>query len=119
MTSVDAVGLRGQNQVTENATMLDEEALHLHDRSARGERLTDGERRQLEAWYTAQDAAESAELASNAAKSEELTRRIQASLAQVAETARQIQQTMKDNDSLRREIAGLRVEFAQQSVSSG
>ncbi len=99
--------------------MTDEEALRLHDRAALGEPHTNEEGSQLEAWYAAQDAAESQELASNVGESADLNRRIQASLEQVAETARQIQKTIRDNDSLRREIAGLRTELAQQSASSG
>ena len=87
--------------------MTDEEALHLHDRAALGEPLTDEESARLEAWYAAQDAAEARELAAASTDSRDLTQRIQASLEQIAETTRQIQQTLTDNDSLRREIASL------------
>ncbi len=99
--------------------MTNEEALHLHDRAARGEILTGEQTTRLEAWYAVQDAAESRELASSARESFDLPGRIQASLEQVAETARQIQRTMKDNESLRGEIAGLRVKLDQHSASSG
>ncbi len=98
--------------------MTDKEALQLHDRAARGETLTDEQRARLEAWYAIQDAAESRELAA-AVDSADLTRRIQASLDQVTETARRIQRTMRENDSLRREIASLRLELSQQTASSG
>ena len=99
--------------------MKDEEALHLHDRSARGVPLTDQESVQLQAWYAAQDAAEARDLASAPSWSGDLTDRIRESLERVAEATRQIQQTMSDNEALRREIASLRLELAQQTARSG
>ncbi len=99
--------------------MTNEAALRLHDRAARGEPLTDQESAHLDAWYAAQDAAEARELASTAAQPGDLSQRIQASLEQVAETARRIQETVAENDSLRREIAGLRLTLAQQTTQSG
>lgn len=98
--------------------MSDDEALRLHDRAARGELLTDEETAQLEAWYAAQDAAEARELSSIHAEPVDLTNRIRAALELVASTARQIQQTMADNDSLRREIASLRQSLSQQAKRS-
>lgn len=98
--------------------MKDEEALRLHDRASRGEDLTAEESLQLEAWYSAQDAAEARELGSENNPFSFFSR-IQETLDGVAETARRIQQTMKENDSLRREIDRLRTELSQQSASSG
>lgn len=98
--------------------MTDEEALRLHDRAARGESLTGEETVQLETWYAAQDAAEARELASASTAPVDLTQRIHASLEQIAEATRHIQQTVADNDSLRREIATLRLELAQQATRS-
>ncbi len=99
--------------------MTDEAALHLHDRAAQSKSLSDEERGQLETWYAAQDAAEARDLASAITEPVDLTRRIQASLEQVAEAARKIQETVAENDSLRREIANLRLERAQQTSQSG
>ena len=97
--------------------MKDEEALCLHDRAARGDRLTGEESIRLDAWYAAQDAAESVELASVGTQASDFTERIQASLEQVAETTRQIQKTMAENASLRREISALRLEL--QAAGTG
>ncbi len=99
--------------------MTDEEALRLHDRAALGESLTDEERAQLEAWYAAQDAAEARDLAAARSEPVDLTQRIQAALEQIAETTRHIQQTLTNNDALRREIEGLRRELPQQTARSG
>ncbi len=98
--------------------MTDERALHLHDRAVRGESLTDEEKALLEGWYATQDAAETRELASADTEPVDLTERIHASLEQIAEATRQIRQTMADNDSLRREIASLRLELGQQIALS-
>ncbi len=98
--------------------MTDEEALHLHDRASRGEPLTGQESAQLDAWYAAQDAAEALELASAGSAPVDLTERIHASLEQIAEATRQIRQTLTENDSLRREIAGLRLKLTQQAPRS-
>lgn len=98
--------------------MTDEEALRLHDRSARGEALTDDESARLEAWYAAQDAAEAREIGLAGTDSMPLSDRIQAALEQVTEVSRQIQRTLKDNESLRHEIASLRLELAQRSTGS-
>ncbi len=99
--------------------MNDEEALQLHDRFARGESLTVDESARLEAWYATQDAAEARDLGSAGTETVDLSARIHASLQQVAETTRQIRRTLTENDSLRREIANLRQELAQQAPSSG
>ena len=99
--------------------MTDEEALSLHDRAARGESLTDEETSHLESWYATQDAAEAGDLASAAIEPVNLTERIREALEQVASTARTIQRTMEANDSLRREIAGLRLSLSQDASRSG
>ncbi len=101
------------------SVMNEEEALQLHDRFARGEVLTAEENARLEAWYAAQDAAEVQILGSAATETAPLGARIHASLQQVAETARHIQRTLTENDSLRREIASLRRELAQQTARTG
>ncbi len=98
--------------------MTNEEALRLHDRAACGESLTDEETSRLETWYAAQDASEALDLAPAHADPVDLTERIRTALEQVAGTARQIQQTMAENDSLRREIASLRLSLSQQSSRS-
>ena len=95
--------------------MKDEAALYLHDRASLGEPLTDEERTQLASWYAAQDAAEAREASPANA---DLVAQIQAALGQVDEVTRQIRETMAQNDSLRREIASLRLELAQQDARS-
>ncbi|MCP3956645.1 MAG: hypothetical protein GY719_02210 [bacterium] len=98
--------------------MTDEKALRLHDRFVLGETLTDEESVRLEAWYASQDAVEASEPASAGTETVDLKSRLRSSLEQVAEAARQIQRTMTENDSLRREIAGLRLELSQQAPRS-
>ncbi len=98
--------------------MTDEEALNLHDRAARGEALTDEQTSQLEAWYAAQDASEAVELEAGRVEPVDLTEKTRLALEQVAGTAHRIQQTMADNDSLRREITGLRLKLTQQARSA-
>ena len=99
--------------------MNEENALDLHDRAARGESLTAEESSQLEAWYSAQDVIEARELAEVDVGSLDISERIHEALEQVADVTRQIQKTMADNASLRREIASLRQEHAQQATRSG
>jgi predicted nucleic acid-binding Zn-ribbon protein len=93
----------------------DERMLQLHDKATRGLALTDEEQSQLDAWYAAQDAAES-ELLSPVVTPPSLAalqNEIDAAVAQLNVAARQIQELSSANAVVRQEIAVLQQRLAQ------
>ena len=99
--------------------MADDLGQKLHDRATRGEKLTPEEESQLEAWYAAHDAAESRELAKLAVDDQDasLETQIRATLTQIVRVTQQIQDNLAENATLRKEIASLRLQLAEQSAS--
>lgn len=99
--------------------MTDDLGQKLHDRATRGEKLTPEEESQLEAWYATHDAAESRESAKLAVDDQDapLEAQIRATLAQIVRVTQQIQENLAENATLRKEIASLRLQLAEQSAS--
>lgn len=90
----------------------------LHDRATRGETLSAAERVQLEAWYAEQDQAESLLLGAPIVPSslEVLQGQLRAALAQLLIVSQKIQELSTQNDQLRQEIVGLKVQLAQRMM---
>lgn len=88
----------------------------LHDRATRGLLLTDTEQIQLEAWYAQQDEVENHLLTSAETPQtiEVLQTQIKAALTQVAAMTQRIQELMRQNDELRREVANLKQQLIRQ-----
>ncbi|MCE7989263.1 MAG: hypothetical protein DYG89_49555 [Caldilinea sp. CFX5] len=88
----------------------------LHDRATRGQPLTDTEKAQLAAWYAQQDEVENNLI--NSVKmpqtTEVLQAQIKAALGQVAVMTQRIQDLMRQNEELRREIANLKQQVTRQ-----
>jgi len=99
--------------------MADDLGQKLHDRATRGEKLTPEEQSRLEAWYTAHDGAEARDLNSPAVEHQDasLEAQIRATLAQIMRVTQQIQDSISENATLRKEIASLRLQLAEQSAS--
>jgi predicted nucleic acid-binding Zn-ribbon protein len=96
-------------------TPEEEEARQLHDRATRGEALSAGDRRQLEDWYSQQDAAEAVLLTTPRTEIElsQLERRIAATLQRIGEVTRQIQHVTDETYALRRENEALKHRLAR------
>ena len=88
----------------------------LHDRSTRGEVLSEEEMAKLNGWYAQQDEAE-ARLLGVSVKNESaeiLQMQIKSTLAQVASVTQQIQQLVAQNEDLRQEVAILKQHLAHR-----
>lgn len=97
--------------------MTDEtRAKALHDRTTRGETLTNAEQVQLQAWYDEQDQAELQQLglSVSAADDAELQSQIAATLNQIAAATSQIQMLANENETLRCENLTLRRQLTEQ-----
>lgn len=88
----------------------------LHDRATRGLPLTDTEQLQLDEWYAQQDEAENRLLNSGETlqTQEVLQAQIKAALSQVALMTQRIQELMRQNEELRREVALLKQQLTQR-----
>lgn len=97
----------------------DELGKQLHDRATRGETLSSEEQAQLEAWYTAQDRAETEELGLTGADKavSALRAQVDSALVRIGAITGQIQELEEENEALRREVAALRHQLTQR-VSS-
>lgn len=92
----------------------------LHDRSTRGEVLSEEEMAKLNGWYAQQDEAE-ARLLGVSVKDESaeiLRMQIKSTLAQVASVTQQIQQLVAQNEDLRQEVAILKQHLAHRTAVS-
>jgi helix-turn-helix protein len=97
--------------------MLDELGPRLHDRVTRGQSLTQEEARTLEAWYAQLDQAELAQIVRMPEQNLTLLQQqIDASLAQLAITTKQIRRLARENAALRHENAHLRVRLVEQAI---
>ena len=96
--------------------MTDNLGKDLHDRATRGEILSTEERGQLEAWYAAHDAAEARELSAEGAQDKSLEAQVKSTLAQIMRVTRQVQDGVAENAALRKEIASLRLQLAEEST---
>lgn len=89
----------------------------LHDRATRGQSLTQEEEAALQAWYAQQDRAELALIVRTPGQDATLLQQqVDVALAQLAKTTQQIRRLGKENTSLRRENARLRVQLASQAA---
>lgn len=88
----------------------------LHDRSTRGEKLTAQEQQVLDAWYGEQDQAEFAllERAVLASDVPALRHQLEAALQQLALVSQSINEVMRANNELRRDIAQLQTQLKPQ-----
>ena len=95
----------------------DVSAQRLHDRVTRGETITHAERVRLEAWYERQDVQENVLLNSPASPPpislESLRGEVESTLMQVSSVTRAIQALAEENETVRRDIAGLHRRLAQ------
>jgi peptidoglycan hydrolase CwlO-like protein len=89
----------------------------LHDRATRGEVLSVEEQARLENWYAAQNRAEADGLGLTVMGKTvtALQAQVDSALAQLATVTRRIQEIAAENEVLRREIAALRRQLAQQA----
>jgi len=90
----------------------------LHDRATQGEQLSTEDQAQLEAWYAAQDRAETdalglAEMATDVTI---LQTEVESATAQLTAISHRIQKTAVENAALRREINMLRRRLATQAL---
>ncbi len=97
--------------------MTDDIGKDLHDRATRGESLSPDERRRLEAWYAAHDAAEARDLAAEDAQHKSLEAQIKATLSQITRVTQQLQDGIAENAALRKEIASLRLRLSEESTA--
>ena len=90
----------------------------LHDRATQGEQLSAEDQAQLEAWYAAQDRAETdaLSLAEMATDVTILQTQVESATAQLTAISRRIQKTAAENAALRREINMLRRRLATQAL---
>ncbi|TEU12468.1 MAG: hypothetical protein E3J21_21040 [Anaerolineales bacterium] len=94
----------------------DELGKQLHDRATRGEALSPEEQAQLKDWYATQDRSEADQLGFTATAEtvDLLQAQIDSAVAQLATITRRIQEIATENKALRREIAALCRQLAQQ-----
>lgn len=89
----------------------------LHDRSTRGQPLTQEETDALQAWYAQRDQAEMAQIVSGPSPElASLQEHVDQALAQLARIAQQIRRLDRENAALRRENARLRAQLADQAA---
>lgn len=88
----------------------------LHDRATRGLALTTAEQIQLDNWYAEQDEAEYSLFASAATTQNVagLQAQIKAGLAQVVVVTQRIQDLMRQNEELQREVTSLKNQLTQR-----
>ncbi len=96
--------------------MNDREGQHLHDRATRGQKLTNEEREQLEAWYSKMDQAETQSLKLDRESSEDLlSAGIEKTLIKIAEAAEKIRELNRRTHELEQENAALRLRLNRHS----
>ena len=98
----------GEAKATYSTQLVDDElGMALHNRATCGHQLTFEEQLQLDAWYEAMDRLEREDLNLNRPS------RLETQIDAVLKTNEMI---VQDNDKLRKEIAFLEAQLAQQSV---
>ncbi len=97
----------------------DELAKQLHDKVTRGVVLSPDEQAQLDAWYTQQDAVESAMLAQTNLPQTlvALQAQVDAAVAQLLTVTQRVRDLTHQNDALRLDIAALQRQLPQVSAS--
>lgn len=90
----------------------------LHDRSTRGEQLSDDEQGQLDSWYEYQDNLEDNILGTGAEKKTitRLQSQIEVALTQLIAITNRIQEVASENETLRQEISSLRHQLVDSST---
>ena len=90
----------------------------LHDRSTRGEPLSDDEQGQLDRWYEYQDNLEDNILGTGAEKKTitKLQSQIEVALTQLIAITNRIQEVASENEILRQEISSLRHQLVDSST---
>lgn len=86
----------------------------LHDMATRGKILSSEERKLLQAWYEAQDNAESELLTSDTETETVLQKQIDSVLAGIGNANEEIRKIMNDNNMLREEIIKLQEQLSQK-----
>jgi hypothetical protein len=97
--------------------MIDNRTQELHDKATRGATLSEAEQAELDAWYAAQDTAES-QLLADAAPSQSLTHLqadVQAAVTQIRVASLRIQALAEQNEAIRQEVTALQRQLAQQT----
>ena len=97
----------------------DNDGARLHDKATRGATLSAAERERLDAWYTAQDAAEQALLGQDPPSQTvaDLQSQIVAAAIQLKVAAQRVQELAAQNAALREEYAALQHRLAQRVTS--
>src|SRR5262249_45960465 len=96
--------------------MTDEQLQRLHDRATRGDLLTDEEQAALDEWYAQQDQAESQFLQALASPVSlaNLEAQVTAAVTRLESVTQRIRDPLAPNADLRREIARLQHQLAEQ-----
>src|SRR5215207_4817591 len=97
--------------------MIDNLMQQLHDKATRGEILSAAEEAELDAWYAAQDAAESQLLADTTPSQSlaDLQADVQAAVTQLRAVTLRIQVLSDQNEAIRQEVSALQRRLAQQT----
>ena len=97
--------------------MIDNRMQELHDKATRGEILSEGEQAELDAWYAAQDAAESHLLteATSSHSLADLQADVQTAVTQLRAVTLRIQVLSAQNEAIRQEVTALQRRLAQQT----
>lgn len=95
--------------------LMEDPMQQLHDKATRGIALSANEQAQLDAWYAAQDQAESGSLASPQSMHtiSALQAQVDAALGQLASVSSQIQTLAAQNAALRKENDALQLQLTQ------
>jgi hypothetical protein len=91
-------------------------AQQLHDKATRGLELTEQEQAELDAWYTAEDAAEQQLFGASAATPPlaAIQAQVAGAVAQLQVATQRVEELMHSNATLRDEIATLQQRLAQR-----
>jgi hypothetical protein len=89
----------------------------LHEKATRGTILSTAEQAELDAWYAAQDAAESQLLEGTAPSQglDALQKDVQVAVAQLQAVTLRIQVLSEQNEALRQEVTALQRQLAQRT----
>jgi len=96
--------------------MISDQGLLLHNRATRGEHLTAQEQQVLETWYREQDQAEFP-LLEHAVLAHDVTalrHQLEVALQQLALVSQSVNEVMRANNALRRDIAWLQTQLRPQ-----
>ncbi len=97
--------------------MIDNLMWQLHDKATRGELLSESEQLELDAWYAAQDSAESQLLAETAPSQSlaALQADVQVAVTQLRAATLRIQLLSAQNEAIRQEVTTLQRQLVQRT----